>query len=118
MALDKIREHKMEKRVAVLSFDFRTLAAMRQLAPEIRLSALIWGDSRDFAEIAAEAAHAEIVSPEFHLVTPSKVDAAHEAGLRIAPWTANAPADWDLLIAAKVDAIVTDDPAALIAHLR
>ena len=28
------------------------------------------------------------------------------------------PADWDRLIAAGVDAIITDDPASLIAHLK
>jgi len=34
------------------------------------------------------------------------------------PWTADTPAAWDALIAAKVDAIISDDPAALIAYLR
>jgi glycerophosphoryl diester phosphodiesterase len=118
MALDKIRQHGLEKRIILQSFDFRTLVAMRKIAPEIRLSALIENDQRPFAEIAAEAAHAEIVSPEFHLVTPEKVEAAHRAGLQVVPWTANTPQDWDKLIRAKVDAIITDDPAALIAHLR
>ena len=56
--------------------------------------------------------------PEFHLVTPEKVAAAHAAGLQVVPWTANTPADWDKLIAAKVDAIISDDPAALIAYLK
>ena len=44
--------------------------------------------------------------------------AAHQAGLKVVPWTANAPEDWDRLIAARVDGIITDDPAALIGHLR
>ena len=34
------------------------------------------------------------------------------------PWTANNPAEWKRLAAAKVDAIITDDPAALIAWLK
>ena len=54
----------------------------------------------------------------YHLVTPEEVAAARAAGLLVIPWTANTPADWDRLIAAKVDAIISDDPAALIAHLR
>jgi glycerophosphoryl diester phosphodiesterase len=118
LVLDKVRQYKLEKRVILQSFDFRTLVAMRKLAPEIRLSALIQGSQRDFPSIAAEAAQAEIISPEFSLVTPSKVEAAHKAGLQVAPWTANTEADWDRLIQAKVDAIITDDPAALIAHLK
>ena len=118
LVLDKVRQYKLEKRVILQSFDFRTLVAMRKLAPEIRLSALIQGSPRDFPSIAAEAAQAEIISPEFSLVTPSKVEATHKAGLQVAPWTANTEADWDRLIQAKVDAIITDDPAALIAHLK
>ena len=77
MVLAKIRQYKIEKRIILQSFDFRTLVAMRRLAPEIRLSALTETDQRDFAAIAAEAGHAEIISPEFHLVTPAKVEAAH-----------------------------------------
>ena len=118
LVLQKIREHRIEDRVTVLSFDFRVLVAMRALAPAIRLSALTEADPRAFAAIAAEAADAEVVSPDFHLVTGEKVAAAHAAGLQMVPWTVNQPADWDRMIAAGVDAIVSDDPGQLIAHLK
>lgn len=118
MVAAKIRQYKLEKRVVVQSFDYRTLVALRRLAPEIRLSALTVDKTRDFAAISAEAAHAEIVSPQFHLATPEKVEAAHKAGLQVVPWTPNTVEDWDRMIEAKVDAIITDDPAALIAHLK
>jgi glycerophosphoryl diester phosphodiesterase len=118
MVLDKIREYKLEKRVILQSFDFRTLVAMRKLAPEIRLSALTETDTRSFTAITKEAGHAEIVSPYYKLVTPEKVAEAHTAGIQVVPWTVNNPADWDRLIEAKVDAIISDDPAALIAHLK
>jgi glycerophosphoryl diester phosphodiesterase len=95
----------------------RTLIAMKKLAPEIRLSALYTGTPRDFVAIAREAG-AGIVSPKMALVTPEQVRAAHQAGLQVVPWTANTPAQWDRLIAAGVDAIISDDPAALLAHLR
>jgi glycerophosphoryl diester phosphodiesterase len=91
---------------------------MRKLAPKIRLSALTEKDPRDFAAITAEAGKAEIISPEFHLVTPAKVEAAHAAGLQVVPWTADTPEDWEMLIQAKVDAIISDDPAELIAYLK
>jgi glycerophosphoryl diester phosphodiesterase len=118
LVLAKIRAHKLEKRIILQSFDWRTLTAMRKLAPEIRLSALTDKDKRDFVAISKDAANAEIVSPDYHLVTPEKVVAAHAAGIQVVPWTANTPAVWDTLIAAKVDAIISDDPAALIAYLR
>jgi glycerophosphoryl diester phosphodiesterase len=116
--LEKIREYKLEKRIILQSFDFRTLVAMRKVAPEIRLSALTETDQRDFAAIAAEAGKAEIVSPDYHLVTAAKVAAAHAAGIQVVPWTANTPEIWDALIQARVDAIISDDPAALIAYLK
>jgi glycerophosphoryl diester phosphodiesterase len=36
----------------------------------------------------------------------------------VIPWTANTPAQWDRLVAAGADAIITDDPAALLEFLR
>jgi glycerophosphoryl diester phosphodiesterase len=117
MVLEMVRKHGLEKRVLLQSFDFRTLHAMKKLAPEIRLVALWEGDGRDFVSIARDAG-ADIVSPQFRLVTPEKVRAAHEAGLQVVPWTADTPADWDKLISAQVDAIITDDPAELIGHLK
>jgi glycerophosphoryl diester phosphodiesterase len=117
MMLELIRKHKLEKRVMVQSFDFRTLHAMKRMAPEIRLVALWEGKARPFPEIAHEA-EAGIISPEFRLVTPEQVQAAHAANLEVVPWTADRPEDWQRLIDAGVDAIITDDPAALIAYLK
>jgi glycerophosphoryl diester phosphodiesterase len=117
LVLDAIRKHKLERRVIVQSFDFRTLHAMRKLAPEIRLSALYEGRPKDFVQIAREAG-ATIVSPQFTLVTKEQVASAHQAGLQVVPWTANTPADWEKLAAAGVDAIISDDPAELIAFLK
>ena len=112
-----IRKHKLEKRIILQSFDFRTLHAMKKLAPEIELSALISGPVKSYVEVAKESG-AQIISPEFHSVTPELVKAAHEAKLQVVAWTANQPAEWDLLLAAGVDAIISDDPAGLIAHLK
>jgi glycerophosphoryl diester phosphodiesterase len=117
LVLASIRRHHLEKRILLQSFDFRTLHAMKQLAPEIPRVALWEGSDRDFVSIAREA-DATIVSPNYALVTPAKVQAAHDAGLQVVTWTANTPADWDKLIAAQVDAIISDDPAALIAYLK
>jgi glycerophosphoryl diester phosphodiesterase len=117
MVLDKVRQYKLEKRIILQSFDFRTLVAMKKLAPKIRLSALTEADTRPFSLIAGEA-KADIISPHYKLVTPAKVAEAHAAHLQVVPWTVNTPEEWDKLIEAKVDAIISDDPAALIAYLK
>jgi glycerophosphoryl diester phosphodiesterase len=115
--LAAIRRHKVETRVNLFSFDWRILHAMKALAPDIRLAALYEGAPKSFTEISREAGDTPIVCPFYTLVTPGLVAEAHAANLKIYAWTANAPNDWDNLIAARVDAIITDDPAALMAHL-
>jgi glycerophosphoryl diester phosphodiesterase len=104
-----IRRHKLESRAIIQSFDFRTLAAAEKLAPEIRRAALYAGIPRDLVALTREA-RATMSSPHYRLVTKGNVQALHEAKFPVVPWTANEPALWDRLVAAGVDAIITDDP--------
>jgi glycerophosphoryl diester phosphodiesterase len=117
LVLDRIGEHGVKSRVIFQSFDFAILHRMNRLAPGITLAALWEGEARSFVDIAQEAG-TTIVAPEYVLVTAEQVRAAHEAGLMVIPWTANTVEHWNSLIAAGVDGIITDDPAALIAYLR
>lgn len=117
MVAGAVREHNLEQRVVVQSFDFRVLRAMKRLAPQIRLAALWEGDARPFV-VTVRSAEADIASPQFKLVTREEVSFAHAAGIEVVPWTANTPDDWRRLIDAEVDGIITDDPAGLIAYLK
>jgi len=117
LVMECVHKHNLEKRVILQSFDFRTLLEMKRVAPEIRTSALIVGKMQDFVT-AAQSAKANIISPHYSMVTPAQVAAAHQAGLQVVPWTANIPAEWDPLIAAGADAIISDDPAVLLAYLK
>ncbi len=125
---DAVKRHNLQSRVILQSFDFRTLQAMKKLDPKIRLSALfgaakydpmmgITDTDKSFAHIAATSG-ADILSPDLSLVTPAEVAAAHKLGLQVAPYTADTPAQWRRLADAHVDAIITDDPEALLAWLR
>ncbi len=115
LVLDCMRRHKVESRVILQSFDPRTLRVMHSLAPQVRRAALFEAE-RDWDEVAREF-EANILSPEFHLVTAEKIARAHRAGLQVVPWTANRPEDWSKLTAEGADAIISDDPAALISWL-
>jgi glycerophosphoryl diester phosphodiesterase len=124
-----IKKHNVDPaRIILQSFDWRTLAEMRRQWPAIRLSALVGkvqydsmmghtDSTKDFAAIV-KLTGAEIISPDFSLVTPEEVAAAHKAGAQVAPYTANKPEDWRKLADADVDAIITDDPVGLLAWLR
>jgi glycerophosphoryl diester phosphodiesterase len=112
-----VRKHRLESRVNVQSFDFRTLHEMKKLLPGVPRAALYGGKARDFVEIAREA-DASIISPTYALVNKEQVDASHRAGLRVIAWTANEAKVWADLVTAGVDGIITDDPASLIAYLK
>jgi len=118
LLLSVIDRHDLRPRVIVQSFDFRILLAMKEIAPDIRMAAL-YEDGRlgDLVTVARNAG-TPIIAPLWKLVTPAQVAAAHATGLQVIPWTANTPQEWDALIAAGVDGIISDDPGALIAHLK
>lgn len=117
LLVEAVRRYKLEPRVIIQSFDFRTLEAAARMAPEIRRSALFERLPADFVERVRKIP-ASIVSPHYSRVTAKNTAEAHAAGLEVVPWTANQEQDWAALAAAKVDAIISDDPAALIAWLR
>jgi glycerophosphoryl diester phosphodiesterase len=110
LLLDRIAAHHMASRVMVSSFDFRILDAMSAHAPGIRRGAL-------YESLPREIPPVHFVAPHHSLVTAAKVREAHTAGLQVIPWTVNHPADWARMAEAGVDAIIADDPAALIAWL-
>jgi glycerophosphoryl diester phosphodiesterase len=116
LVLDSIRRHAVRDRVILQSFDPRTLRAVKSIEPAIRRSVL-FETGRDWMEVAREF-EATILSPQFQLVTPGRVAQAHAAGLQVVPWTANKPEDWAKLAQAGADAIISDDPASLIAWLK
>lgn len=118
MVVDAVRKHKLESRVVIQSFDWRTLKAVKAIAPDLTLAALYGGLPKDFVDIAKEAGGVPIVSPHYLLVTKAKVRKAHAAGLRIIPWTPNEEGQWKKLIGLEVDSIITDDPAGLIDYLK
>jgi len=113
-----IRSHKLESRVMVQSFDFRTLKEVHAIAPEIKLCALYGGFPKDLVKISKEAGGVSIVVPHLMVITKAKVKKSHKNGRQVVPWTVNTPGAWDKMIRAGVDAIITDDPTALIAHLK
>ncbi len=118
LLVDAIRRHKVESRVMVQSFDFRALKEIHAIAPEIKLCALHGGFPKDLVKISQEAGGVLIVAPHHLLIAKGEVKKAHKHGLQVVPWTVNTPGAWDKMIKAGVDAIITDDPAALIAHLK
>lgn len=117
LVTEVVRKHGMEARVIVQSFDVRTLRAVKKLAPAIRTSQLTYESLVDIVP-ALKNSRVDIWSPNYRWITVEAVREAQAAGIKVAPWTINTRKDWDTAIAAGVDAIITDYPAALVEHLE
>ena len=112
-----VDRHHLRARVVLQSFDYRTLETSKWLAPEVRISALSENRKEDLAE-SVKKLKAEISSPDWEMLTAEAVEKLHAAGAQVHPWTANTPEAWTKLLEMKVDGIISDDPAALIAWLK
>jgi glycerophosphoryl diester phosphodiesterase len=116
MLLERIQDPGLQGRVMVRSFEHSFLRAVHALNPELPLVALVEGGSWDWQRVCAEA-NAVCISPRFEDVTAKAVAAAHERRLAVMPWTVNDAGDWKRMIERGADAIITDDPAALVRFL-
>jgi glycerophosphoryl diester phosphodiesterase len=113
--LEVVRQHGMERRVAFSSFNTHVLAAMKNLAPHIPVGVLYAPDSAAYARHAwldpfelHQARH-----PHFSMVTGPFVRWCHVRGLQVNVWTVDDPAEMRRLIAAGVNAIITNKPDVL-----
>ena len=133
-AVDGIRKARAEARSTLQSFDWRGLIAARKLAPEIATGCLTiesnnfdtvqrgsgrpspWLGGLDLAAQdgslprLAQAAGCATWSPFWRNVTAETVKEAHALGLKVVPWTVNAPAEMARLIDLGVDGLITDYP--------
>ena len=134
VVVDAVRAAGLSNRTTIQSFDWRTLIAARKLAPDIETVCLtaastlkdrgVNGERRPSAWLAgldpaafagsvpalAKAAGCGIWSPRFAELTSDLVAEAHALGLKVVPWTVNAPADMARVIDMKIDGLITDYP--------
>jgi glycerophosphoryl diester phosphodiesterase len=131
----EIRAAGVQDRTAIESFDWRSLAEVHRIAPEIDTNALTEADPTlledgtwtnglrlgDFdgsiPRLVAKSG-ADVWSPDFATLTPDLVAEAHDLGLQVIPWTLNDVADMEQAVGMGVDGIITDYPdmAAKVVH--
>lgn len=134
--LKVVREHGMEGRVMIQSFDWRTLELLHQLAPGLRTMYLTiesngfhtlkdgrWTAGHELAghggsvprmvRHSAGNAPGVIWAPFFRNLTPDALAEARRLGLKVIPWTVNQNEDMRRLIQMGVDGLITDYPDRL-----
>jgi glycerophosphoryl diester phosphodiesterase len=107
-----LKEAQSAARTIVISFDPRTIAAIRRLDASLMVG-LLMKDPKVDAVRAALDVGARQLCPKTTIVTPELVEQAHRAGLQVVTWTANQVEEMHLMIAAGVDGIMTDFPDRL-----
>lgn len=123
-----IREHGLEDRVMVQSFDWRTLQVLRKVEPRIRTVYLTTqsprGSNLDSPVATAgftlaqhgsvpgmvKAAGGHVWSPNFQALTAEGVKQGQAMGLKVIPWTVNEEADIARVLDLGVDGIISDYP--------
>ena len=103
--------------LALSSFDYPTLVEVRRLDSQVELWLLSsrWDDD---LPRRAEAIAATCLALHYPLITPDTIARAGEAGLALAAWTVNAPADLRRLLALQppLRAIISDRPDIALAE--
>jgi len=103
---------KVEDRVIIQSFDFRTLRYLHKKYPLIKTAALIEDfDERGMKDQLKSLGFIPTVySPEHKLVTDELIKKCHDEGIKIIPWTVNDKDTIERLKKMGVDGIITDYP--------
>jgi glycerophosphoryl diester phosphodiesterase len=129
-----VRSAKMEGRVAIQSFDWRTLAVVQEEAPKIPTVYLTWeggsepnisrkGDSawtaglqfREHGSVPrmVKAAGGAIWSPNYNDLTRETLKEAQSLGVKVVVWTVNQEPEMRRLIEWGVDGVISDRPDLL-----
>jgi glycerophosphoryl diester phosphodiesterase len=114
-----VDEHSLKERVIIECFDLATLPIVKSIDPEIKTAALFepsfsLSDQR-IVEKATEVG-ASVLAPHHRLARESLVETAKLAGLQVAVWTVDDTAWIAYARSIGVDALITNDPAAMLAH--
>ena len=94
-------------------FEDPVLERVRRASPEARIAVLVSARKPARALERAARVGAEAVNPHVSLVDRGFVEAAHGAGLRVYPYTANERGEMLRLLDCGVDGIITNFPDRL-----
>jgi glycerophosphoryl diester phosphodiesterase len=113
-----IQKAGVTARSIIQSFDHRSVRWALQLEPKLTGAVLSANTAPISVVQITQAANAHIYSPDFQFLDAAQVRQAHDARIRVIPWTVNETEDMQRLIEYGVDGIITDYPDRLIAVLQ
>jgi len=118
LIVQAIREAGVAERTTVRSFDHRCVRFLRQMEPALTGAILISETAPIDPGELARRADAQIYGPSLEFLDAEQMRSTRAAGVRVLPWTANQPEQWQRLLDLGVDGITTDYPDRLAAFLQ
>ena len=115
-ALVATRQARAMERALFVSGNVGALRHLRALAPEARIG-LTWVEQDPPPADLLDELGPEYWNPTFRLVTPERVAAMHSLGLKVSTWTVDKPRHMARVMAAGVDAIVSNRIDVLVRKL-
>jgi glycerophosphoryl diester phosphodiesterase len=111
--IEFLEQADLLSRVVVQAFDWAFLSACRELCPDVVLFGLGAGDLTDAHLAQAQAMGLVGVNWSAATLGPTRIEAAHEQGLRVWAWTVDHPNFARELIGHGLDGLVTNAPGPL-----
>lgn len=110
LVLAELERLKIKELSCVQSFDVRPLQLIHEIDPSVTLAFLV--ENMDGVEKNLEKLGftPQIYSCYYLLLRKKNVEALHEKGMQVIPWTVNSAKAMKKLIRWKVDGIITDYP--------
>ncbi|MFC4257310.1 hypothetical protein GRI97_16965 [Altererythrobacter xixiisoli] len=113
-----VREHGLEDRVILQSFDFRTIDALHAINPRIPTCLLgVPKLTRDYLPLLRQH-NARCIVLSHNEVTAEEVQALQQAGVLVFSGVHDSAAEWRKYVDLGVDALFTNDPEPAIAFLK
>lgn len=106
-----LKDYDLVERAMISSFNFRSIAKVKELLPEIPTAALMKDPNTisDFWEKMLELKVAA-VHPEHKYLEPDFMDAAQKKGILVNTWTPNQPEELKRLLKFQPNGVITNFP--------
>jgi glycerophosphoryl diester phosphodiesterase len=111
---EEVRRAGMADRVAVISFDHRAIVRLASIAPQLTRGRLFGRTTPDEVLAAARDAGCELVMPHKSQLSDDLAERARAAGLKLATWVVDEPAELRQLARFSLYGVGSNRPGVLI----
>lgn len=109
-----VEEARMSKDVALISFERKALLRCKAAAPEVRRGPIFYREELPNVLETAHEIDSDLVMPEKGMLSPELCEAAGAAGLKVATWVVDDPAELKSLAHLDLYGVGSNSPGVLL----